>query len=329
LRELFAKRGIAVGAGSLMAAMGTYAVEAAPTAFTLSICSSASITLVSSTAVVAKTIVMTTFQKSLVTAVLAVCVCTPLLIQHKAQTRLRTENVLLRAQLGQQEQLTADNQRLSQLLEQITATNSSDLPPAQFNELLRLRGEVTRLRARTRELAQSNAQLSAADAPLSNPLLTQLQQFPQKSIPELQFLDQKKWSEDAARAKIDSPDSLNEALAALRRAAKIRFAYNIAAALKDYAQSNNGQLPSDISSLKPYFKYAPDQQPIDDTVFQRYQLLHSGNLSDLPSGEPLLAEKGPVDSDYDTVFKIGLDGYAIQGTGKWSTQAPTTNKWGP
>jgi hypothetical protein len=50
-------------------------------------------------------------------------------------------------------------------------------------------------------------------------------------------------------------------------------------------------------------------------MLQRYQLLHTGNLSNLPNNEPLIAETAPVDDKYDTLFKISATGYSYQGTG--------------
>jgi hypothetical protein len=43
--------------------------------------------------------------------------------------------------------------------------------------------------------------------------------------------------------------------------------------------------------------------------------LQTGNLSDIPDNEPLIAEKAPVDDQYDTLFKISATGYSYQGTG--------------
>src|SRR5947208_7268874 len=83
----------------------------------------------------------------------------------------------------------------------------------------------------------------------------------------------------------------------------------------------NGQLPGNLSELKPYLT-----QPVDEAMLQRYELLHTGKLSDLPAGEFLIAEKAPVDEQFDTLFKIGADTYAMQGIGKWSHQ-DSTFKW--
>ena len=331
LRDFFTKRGVTIGTGGVVVVISANAVQAAPAGLAATVAASVALSgmaVATSTIITTtKAITMTTTQKILITAALAACVGTPLAIQHHAQAKLRFENELLRTQLNQQAQLAADNERLFKLLDQITRTNSRSLPKAQFDELLRLRGEVGRLRSEARELAQMKNDVKTADAKPANPLLAQLQQMPDKGIPELQLLNEKKWAEDAAKGKLDTPDGIREALANLRRAAKIHFVFTMGSALNDYAQANNGQLPNDLAELKPYLKYPADEQPVDDTVFQRYELLHTGNVASVAAGEPVIVEKAPVDDEYDTLFKIGVNGYTMQGVGKWSTQPVFTNAW--
>jgi hypothetical protein len=83
-------------------------------------------------------------------------------------------------------------------------------------------------------------------------------------------------------------------------------------ALQEYINANNGLLPADVSQLRPYF-----QSPVDDAILERYQLLHTGKLSDVSPEEWLVAEKAPVDTDYDTRLRVnntsigmvGIDDY--------------------
>lgn len=331
LREFFAKRGIAIGGTGLIIVISANAVQAAPAglAATLVTATFAGTTLTTISATTTKAIAMTMTQKIVVGVAFAACVGMPLAIQHRAQSQLRIENELLRTELNEHAQLAEENQRLSNALAQVTRTNPQSLPTAQFDELLRLRGEVGRLRAEARESAALKTNAKSASVRPVDTLLAQLQKMPEKSIPELQLLDEKKWAEDATRGKLDTPDGVRETLANLRRAAKIRFAYDLSSALNNYVQASNGQLPGNVADLKPYFKNPPDEQPVDDTVFQRYELLHSGSVNDAPPGEPLIAEKTPVDDEYDTQFKIWANGYSLVGTGKWSSQPAVTNVWNP
>jgi hypothetical protein len=71
-------------------------------------------------------------------------------IQHQAQLKLRADNESLRQQIAQ---LQADNQNLADQL--AAAGKSKLLSDAQFNELLRLRGEVGLLRHQSKVLPET------------------------------------------------------------------------------------------------------------------------------------------------------------------------------
>jgi hypothetical protein len=93
---------------------------------------------------------MTKLQTAIVSAVVVAGVATPLVIQHEA--KLRRENQALRQQVDQFAGLTAENERLSNLVAQ--ANNARSLSNDQLNDLLRLRGEVGLLRRQTNELGK-------------------------------------------------------------------------------------------------------------------------------------------------------------------------------
>jgi type II secretory pathway component GspD/PulD (secretin)/cell division protein FtsL len=82
-----------------------------------------------------------------------------LVIQHQAQTKLREENQSLRQQM---DQLQTDNENLSSRL--TAAGDSKSLSGEQLNELLKLRGEVTRLRYQQQVLPET-AQLETNNLP--------------------------------------------------------------------------------------------------------------------------------------------------------------------
>src|SRR5262249_7898271 len=145
-------------------------------------------------------------------------------------------------------------------------------------------------RAEAQELARlKNAQQKS---PMSE-ARQKLSQMPDKMIPELKILDEKKWAEDASRGNLETEDGARQVMANLRRAAKIRFVADLGGALNEYLKVNKGQLPNDLSSLKPYFK-----KPVDDEALQRYRLLHVGSVSDLPVTEPIISEQPAVDEQY-------------------------------
>ena len=118
LRELFAKRGVAVGASGLVAVVSANAVQAAPAGLALTISSSAALgaTTLATTATATKAIAMTVLQKTLITAAIAAAVGTGIYQAHQASTLRRQVRTLQQQQAPLADQLTAlqtENERLS------------------------------------------------------------------------------------------------------------------------------------------------------------------------------------------------------------------------
>ncbi len=144
LRELFARRGVAVGAGGLAVIITGNAVQAAPAGLAVAICSAAMAGTALTTTTIAtatKAIAMTTIQKAIVTAALTV-VAGAGIYQASQASQLRRQNESL---LRQEEQLNAQIGRFRTVMIAPAATGSESAQ-TNSNELLRLRAEVTRLR---------------------------------------------------------------------------------------------------------------------------------------------------------------------------------------
>lgn len=319
LRSFFNQRGVVLPAAVLITLISANAVQAAPAHLALSVFSAAKAASSGGTTLTLfKIMTMTKLKFAALTAVAVAAVTTPMVLQRQAQEKLRVENESLRQQVEQQTQLAAENERLSALIAQTAQTNTQAVPKEQLSELLRLRAEVARLRTESQEVAALKK--AQAHNPVDE-LRQKVNQMPDKLIPELQVLDEKKWAEDVSRGKLDTEDGVRQVMANLRRAAKLRFVSDLGVALNEYVKANNGQLPNDLSELKPYFK-----KPVDDATLQRYALLRTGKASDYSATEPLVGEKAAVDDQYDTLFKISTDGYTMQGVGRWATMG-MTNKW--
>ena len=176
-------------------------------------------------------------------------------------------------------------------------------------ELPRLRGEVARLREKAAEgSAGTDPQFDSALktwAWRASRLRQRLNQTPGQQIPELQLLDEKGWF-DAVKGmnQLETDDDFNKAFSNARNIAKNQFGSLLQQALRAYTAANAGALPQDLAQLKPFF-----DQPIDDSVFQRYKLLQTGQLSDLPDHSYLVAENAPLlDEDNDATYKFTLYG---------------------
>jgi len=77
-------------------------------------------------------------------AAIVAALATELVIEHQARLKLATEHHLLEQQSARMAELAAQSQQLSNRLAQAGVTER--LPPTEFTELLRLRGEVGMLR---------------------------------------------------------------------------------------------------------------------------------------------------------------------------------------
>jgi RNA polymerase sigma factor (sigma-70 family) len=319
LREFFSKKKVTIGASGLAVLISANAVQSAPIglAVTISAAALAGTAATTSTLIAAttKTIAMTTLQKTLVTATVAALAGAGIYEARQAAQlhdqveTLQQQQVPLTEQIQQLQKEFADStNRLADLLVENSRLKSN----SHEMEMLKLRGEVTQLKTAERQ-KKSDPVEAVANARVAkvNQLKQRLEQMPNEIIPELQYLTTEDWLRGATYSgDLKTDDDFDRALSQLRRDAKRTFAYSMGEALANYIAGNNGQLPGDISQLGSYFN-----PPIDGTILQRYQLLQTGNLSDIPNGEPLIAEKAPVDNQYDSLFTISATGYSYQGTG--------------
>src|SRR5262249_9082281 len=157
-------------------------------------------------------------------------------IYHARQASQLREQV--QALQQQQASITGQNQQLLQerddLKNKLAAVQVvSGQPSGSMNELLRLRGEVTRLRQRAQEMAQLKAAAAASGndpaiqatlnswAMRATQLRERLEQMPDKRIPELQLLTEKDWLDAVKNAKqLETDADFRKALYNLRNSAK-------------------------------------------------------------------------------------------------------------
>jgi len=344
LRELFAKRGVTIGASGLAVVISANAVQAAPGGLALAISTAATLTgttfATTATVTATKAIAMTALQKSIVTATIAVLAAAGIFEARQA-SQLRDKVQTLQQQhaplVEQIQQLQTERERSARQLAALNADN--ERLNRSMGELLKLRGEVAGLRRDSQELAllkagraqptdaSGSAEMNAVLARVGE-LKQMLTQKPDLNIPELQFLTSQDWLNVAAMAKLETDSGTRIALSRLRSAGKMVFAPMLVKALTDYVQASSGQLPTTMSQLKPYFS-----PPVEDALLNRYELLATGKASDLPAPEPSSFEESPgnpgkirvrlrpgrpkdsvisehakVDGEFDSVLSVGLRG---------------------
>jgi RNA polymerase sigma factor (sigma-70 family) len=161
LHLLLSGRGLALSAATLGTALASEATRAAPAGLAASIASAALVSGPAS-AGVASTIInlltMTKMKVGLIGTIVVAAAGIHLVADRESRARMRTENDSLRSQLEPVNQLVAENGRLSNLLSK--ATGAKSLEAEQMAELLRLRGEVGRLRRLLAEQPKSQGRLA-------------------------------------------------------------------------------------------------------------------------------------------------------------------------
>jgi RNA polymerase sigma factor (sigma-70 family) len=152
LESSLKRRGMALSATALGATLATQAVTAAPVGLAISVSSAAlaSAATGGGTALtLLKIMSMTKLKVGIISAVVVAGISIPWVMQHRAQTQLREANEALRRQT---EALAEENEQLSK-----RAALASTAAPASNNspslELLKLKGEVGRLRRENTEAA--------------------------------------------------------------------------------------------------------------------------------------------------------------------------------
>jgi len=139
LRAMFAKRGISTTT-ALASVISANAIQIAPANLAATL-TTASIASVGTGTFTLLKIMTATKLKLGLSALVVAGAATALVVQHQTQTERRAENESLRQQVTQ---LQTENESLSNHVAQ--ANSSQLLPNHQFNELLKLRGEVGVLR---------------------------------------------------------------------------------------------------------------------------------------------------------------------------------------
>jgi RNA polymerase sigma factor (sigma-70 family) len=295
LRAFFSKRGVTIGATALAADLAGAAVQAAPVGLGLSLSSATALVGAAgqiATLETAKTIAMTSLQKTLIVTTLATIVGAGLYQGHLISRRddqiaelqqqvdqWRGETRRLQAERDKLTSRLADAQRESEAVRSRIAGEEGALPagdPAVDSELKAIAARVNTLKA-------------------------QLTQHPEQQIPELRFLTVQDWMDAVAKHNLDTDDDVRTALAELRGHAKANFTEPVSDALWKYTEANDGKLPTDIMQLMPFF-----DPPVEPELLQRYGVMNAGIIRDIPMSTYVIAEIGPqVDNRDGTLYLSG------------------------
>ena len=215
LREYFARHKVSVGAGGLVALLSANAVTAAPIGLTTSVATGSVLAATISaptTALLAKTIAitMTTTQKIIVATVFAGALVVGV---HQGRQASNLRHQVQALQEAQQKQHTALADQVQQLererdraLSQVAALSTpSPTQRGGTNEVLKLRGEVGRLRLEKTELASTSGLSKVTADPESRRMMREQQKMAMTMV----------YKDFASKAKLSTnqTEQLNDLLA--------------------------------------------------------------------------------------------------------------------
>jgi hypothetical protein len=274
LREFFSKRNVSIGAGGLAVLISANAVQAAPIGLAVTISTAAVLTgtaVSTSTVITAtKAIAMTTLQKTLVATTVAVLTGAGVYEARQA-AQLRQQNQTLQQQqtpLAEQlQQLQRERDDATNRLASLLAENQHLKENSNQNELLKLRGEVTRLQNADNQ-RENDPTLTMAKSWLNriDEFKKYVEQHPNDSVPEVQVLSESEWL-SATDPWNQGGTNYGSELELLRGRAVVCFSLQVQSALSLYAQANNGNSPTTLSQLQPYC-----EPSVADVLQQEYEV---------------------------------------------------------
>ncbi|MDB6056961.1 MAG: hypothetical protein JWO95_805, partial [Verrucomicrobiales bacterium] len=312
LREIFVPRGVTVSAGALTAAMMTNSVKAAPAALAARICSTIPAVSVLSTSVTtaAKIIAMTTLQKTTI-AIATIAAIGAISYEVTQNSSLRSQNETLQKQfspladeirllkkdhddaLSKMETLRAENERLKR----------------DLAKLPKLRGEIAQLK---KQNAAGNDPNDAEHKDMQERVAKIKQcllERPEAKIPELQFLKEENYWDAVHIRPLDCEEAYLMALSNLRSSAEFSFITDfLNPALHEYSKAYNGQFPTDLAQLRPYFP-----SPVDDAILARWEVAPASAAQPANYGDPIITLKAAVDADWDARYVVGLTNFGSTG----------------
>jgi len=296
LREFFLKRNTTIGASGLAIAISANAVQAAPAglAVAISTVALAGTAVSTSTAItVTKAVAMTTLQKTIIGATVAI-LAGGTIYEARQAAQLREQNQSLQQQ---QTPLAEHIQQLQRERDEATsqlAALANELAKAKGNqiELMKLRGQAARLQNETEVENDPAFQKARLWMAKELKLREQFEQHPDQWIPEMKYLSSEEWLDQARKADLDSVNGMRCALSNVRVAAIYNFANKITQALQSYMITHDQKPPDSTSQLSAYF-----HPPVDDAaaILSRYEMLNSEEQANPANQGALIIQKTLVD----------------------------------
>ncbi len=316
LEHLLKRRGVTATAAAIAVAASAAVSNAAPVTLTQSIVAAALTatgTSGATTVGLMKAIGMTTLQKAVVTVAL-IAAAGVAVFEASQASHVRNELLVARQQAAvSAQELKAFREQRDDTAKQLAMLRGeNERLTRNASEVARLRNEVTRLQNGVNSKRQTTPAENSDDPTWvaahelyerATLLKQRFKDWP-KETPELGFLSERDWLEEAGKSAVDSDVACRQAMANLRYNAKAKFANAINTALTEYLGDHEKQLPTALSQLQPYLG------PPAAGCLSRYELAQPGWVKPPQPGSPgsesagtwALIEKGTFTADGRATF---------------------------
>jgi RNA polymerase sigma factor (sigma-70 family) len=325
LRAVLRRRGLALAGAALVSALTSETLTAAPAGLAAGVTATAlaANAQTGTTLSLLKLMAATKLKTGIIATVILASILTPLVLQHRAGTALRNLDEAMQQKSDQMAGLRNENVCLSNLL--VNTSITSTLSEEQRHELIKLRGEIGRLRTETQRLAKIAAfRNELAGLPVeklwparANWLKQWLQEHLSEKIPEIDVLSDRTWFNSIYPRSVETDEECRRAMSVVRANAEGPTRNNLAAALHQYAAGNGGQFPADLSQLTPYLN-----PPLANEILARFTIVPANSLvTELqPGGTWAITQKAPVNEADDNRWALGLDSSR-------TANQQVTNRW--
>jgi hypothetical protein len=240
--------------------------------------------------------------------------------QNHQASKLQSQLETLKAQIHPDAQLAEMAAERDKALRQLAALQAeNDRLNQTTPELLRLRDEIGRLKRDTNS-TKTDPSIIAAKSWVGrlNLLKSRLEQSPEQRVPEMQLLEEEDWLAAVKSPDLQSEEDYRRAFASLRNTAANKLALKVQPALARYLEANNKTFPTDVNDLLPYL------EPKDPALLSRYAVVPSSKVMSVKmGGDWIVTQKAPVDSEFDTQFVIGPNGF---GSCSWPKEGQPTEE---
>jgi RNA polymerase sigma factor (sigma-70 family) len=290
LRKFFARQGVAISAAGLATHLSAHAIKAAPAALGGLIAAttgSLAPTAPLLAGEAARTLAMTTLQKTLLISAV----------------------VVLGAGLYEVRALASQRDNLRALEQEATGLAAREHAARQERD-----DALRRLAAFKSEAAQNSpaTPAPATGDPAIAEILSRVDRMRQRldtnphlKIPELTLLKDSDWLLIARERALGSENDLRASLGRLRTIAKNHFTRPLTKALSAYVSANEGRMPATTDDLRPHIT-EPIEAAALGAMLGRYEIPLRGSIRDVLHDADLILEReqAVVDRDYDGRYRI-------------------------